>query len=69
MEPLKLEAPDSVTCSYDKEADVLYISFGEPRASLTLDLGCGVLARYLEETGDVTGLTILGLSSVVKQGE
>ena len=67
MEPLKLKAPESVNWSYDKEADVLYISFGKPRSSLTLDLGGGLLARYLQDSGEITGLTILGVSQVVKQ--
>ena len=69
MEPLKLEAPESVSWSYDKEADVLYISFGKPRKSLTLDLGEGLLARYLKDTGEVTGLTIVGISHMTKQRE
>ena len=69
MEPLKLEAPESVSWSYDKEADVLYISFGEPRKSLTLDLGEGLLAQYLKDTGEVTGFTIVGISYMTKQRE
>lgn len=69
MEPLTLREPESVTWSYDKEADVLYVSFGKPEASLTLDLGGGLLARYLKETGEITGLTLLGVSKVVKLEE
>ena len=69
MEPLKLEAPESVSCSYDREADVLYISFGKPRKSLTLDLGEGLLARYQKDTGEVTGLTIVGISHMTGQRE
>lgn len=67
MEPLKLAAPDSVNWSYDKVADVLYISFGKPRKSLTLDLGEGLLARYLKDTGEVTGLTIVGISHMTER--
>ena len=62
MEPLKLKASEKVTWSYDRDADVLYIPFDDPRASLTLDLGGGLLARYLNETGEITGLTLLGIS-------
>lgn len=69
MEPLKLRDPESVTWSYDKEADVLDISFGQPSKSLTLDLGGGLFARYLKDTGEITGLTILGLSKMTKQGD
>ena len=64
MEPLKLKEPDNVTTSYDKEADVLYISFGEPTPSLTLVLGGGFLARYVKETGEITGFTLYGVSKV-----
>ena len=65
MDTLKLIEPKHVTRSYDKEAGVLYISFGDPKPSLTLDLGCGLLARYLEETGEITGFTILNVSQIV----
>jgi len=69
LDPLKLKEPESVNWSYDKEGDVLYISFGKPRPSLTLDLGGGLFARYLKETGEITGLTLLGVSKVVNVGE
>lgn len=69
MEPLKLKDPESVTWSYDKEADALDISFGQPRASLTLDLGGGLSARYLKDTGEIAGLTILGISKMTKLGD
>ena len=61
MEALKVKQPTKVTWSYDEEADTLYISFGPPRAALTLDLGEGVLARYVEEEGLLVGVTIVGL--------
>jgi uncharacterized protein YuzE len=69
VEPLKLKDPENVTWSYDREADVLDISFGQPRPSLTLDLGSGLFARYLKDTGEITGLTILGISKMTKQGD
>jgi uncharacterized protein YuzE len=69
MEALKFKASESVIWSYDKEADVLDISFGQPRASLTLDLGSGLFARYLKDTGEITGLTIIGVSHMTKQGD
>ena len=64
MNPLKLKEPENVTTSFDKEADVLYISFGKPTPSLTLNLGSGLLARYVEQTGEITGFTLLGVSEV-----
>lgn len=67
METLKLKAPNNVSWSYDREADVLDISFEQPRASLTLDLGGGLFARYLKDTGEITGLTLLGVSEMTKK--
>jgi uncharacterized protein YuzE len=69
LEPLKFKEPENVTTSYDKEADVLYISFGMPRPSLTLDLGGGFLARYLGESGEITGFTILDISKATRSRE
>ncbi len=65
MEPLKLKEPEQVNWDYDREADVLYISFGEPCPSLTLDLGGGLLARYQKDTAEITGFTFLGVAKVV----
>jgi uncharacterized protein YuzE len=67
MEPLKLKTEREVNWRYDKEADVLDVSFGSPQASLTLDLGGGIFARYIKETGEITGLTILGISEMTKK--
>ena len=63
---LKLRDTDCVTWDYDEEADVLYISFGEPRAALALDLGEGVLVRYQEEDGLMVGITIIGAREMLK---
>jgi uncharacterized protein YuzE len=60
MEALKLEEPKAVNWDYDDEADVLYISFGDPQPALTLDLGEGVLARYRESDNALVGFTIVG---------
>ena len=66
METLKLESPGAVNWEYDSEADVLYISFGKPRAALTMDLGGGILARYLEESSTLVGFPVLGVGQVLK---
>ena len=66
MEPLTLGKPGKVDWSYDKAGDVLYMSFDHPRESLTLDLGDGLLARYQEETGEITGFTIIGISRLME---
>ena len=47
--------------NYDGEADVLYLSPGEPKPAEGVDIGEGMIALYDEETGEVVGLTIIGL--------
>jgi len=64
-ETLKVEKPKKVDWEYDKEADVLYISFGESRTALTMDLGSGILARYDKDTHEMVGFTIIGLRTVL----
>lgn len=62
MEALKiLQKKENLNWDYDEEADVLYISIGEPAKALGLDVGEGVIVRYQEESGEVVGLTIIGV--------
>lgn len=62
MEAIKiLEKRESLNWDYDEDADVLYISIGEPRKALGADIGEGVIVRYIEKTGEVVGLTLLGM--------
>lgn len=65
MATLKMERPRKVRWDYDSEADTLYISFGKSAAALTLDLGSGVLARYIKDTGELVGFTIVGVHHMV----
>jgi uncharacterized protein YuzE len=45
---------------YDSEADVLYVSKGEPRADADSDeVGEGIIARFDPATHEVVGFTIL----------
>ena len=46
---------------YDEEADVLYISIGEPRPAVGVDIGEGVVLRYDEARKELAGLTLIGL--------
>jgi uncharacterized protein YuzE len=46
---------------YDPEADVLYLSLGEPQAALGVDIGEGIIVRYDGVNNEVVGLTIVGL--------
>lgn len=62
MDTLKImEKKENLNWDYDEEGDVLYISIGEPVKALGLDVGEGVIVRYQEQTGEVVGLTIIGV--------
>lgn len=62
MEDIKiLDKKENLNWDYDEEADVLYISIGEPRKALGVDIGEGAIVRYTEETGEVVGLTLIGI--------
>ena len=43
---------------YDEAEDVLYISVGEPRLALTLNVGDGLMLRYEPETMKLVGFTV-----------
>jgi uncharacterized protein YuzE len=61
MEMLKLPA-QHLWLDYDKEADVLYVSFRKPqRATETIDLDDDILVR--KDGKNIVGLTILNASS------
>ncbi len=62
MEAIKiLEKKENLNWDYDEEADVLYISIGEPQKALGVDIGEGAVVRYIESTGEVVGLTLIGV--------
>lgn len=56
-----LEKPEHVNWNYDEEADVLYLSVGEPKPAVGVDIGEGIVARYDEENKEVVGVTLIGL--------
>lgn len=69
MEALRiLEKPETLTWDYDEEGDVLYISVGEPRPAVTVDLGESILARYDEKEREVVGITILNVRRRLLEG-
>lgn len=69
MEAMRiLEAADALRWKYDEEADVLYISIGEPRPAVTVDLGVGVLARYNEAKKELVGITLVGMRARLLEG-
>jgi uncharacterized protein YuzE len=62
MEAVKiLEKPATITWDYDEEADVLYLSIGEPSPAVGIDIGEGIIVRYDERRREVVGLTLIGL--------
>lgn len=66
MEALKiLEKQENLNWDYDEEADVLYISIGKPREALGIDIGNGNIVRYSEKSGEIVGLTLLGVKEKV----
>ena len=69
METVKiLEKPTSITWDYDEEADVLYVSVGEPRPAVGVDIGDGLVLRYDGALQEVASLTVIGLRERLLQG-
>lgn len=63
-----LEKPADITWDYDEDADVLYLSIGEPQPAMGLDIGEGVILRYDEVRKEVVGLTLIGLRARLMEG-
>ncbi|MBI4501980.1 MAG: DUF2283 domain-containing protein [Gemmatimonadetes bacterium] len=62
MEALKmLEKSKTIDWEYDAKADVLYLSLGDPRPAIGVDIGDGLIVRYDEKKAEVLGLTVVGL--------
>jgi uncharacterized protein YuzE len=62
MEQIKiLEREQNLDWEYDEEGDVLYISIGNPKKALGIDIGEGIVVRYREDAREIVGLTILGV--------
>ena len=49
---------EKIELEYDGEADVMYISFGEPKEAVTEEMG-NIGVRIDEKSREVVGLTIL----------
>ncbi|MEK7795582.1 MAG: DUF2283 domain-containing protein [Candidatus Hydrogenedentota bacterium] len=56
-----LENKDRIDWKYDEDADVLYLSIGEPTPALGVDIGDGVVLRYDERRKQVVGLTVFAI--------
>ena len=69
MESVKpLDEHGTFEWEYDVEADVLYLSQGEPREAIGVDAGEGLIFRYDDATERLVGLTIVGVRARLAQG-
>ncbi len=60
METLNIsEKKDKIKWDYDAEADVLYISFGNPQKAEGVDIGEGTIVRVQSDSKEIIGITIL----------
>jgi uncharacterized protein YuzE len=60
METLNIsEKKNKIKWEYDAEADVLYISFGNPRKAEGVDIGEGTIIRIHPDTKEIIGVTII----------
>ena len=62
MATLKILEKVSSVIHYDPEADVLYVSFGEPKPAEGIDIGDGTILRVEPVSKEVVGFTILDFS-------
>lgn len=68
MEAVKiLEKVEHIGWDYDEDADVLYLSIGDPVPAVGVDIGEGVILRYDETNSEIVGLTILGIRARLLQ--
>jgi len=60
METLNIsEKKNKIKWDYDAEADVLYISFGNPKNAEGVDIGEGTIMRIQPDSNEIIGITIL----------
>jgi uncharacterized protein YuzE len=60
METLNIsEKKTKINWDYDADADVLYISFGNPKESEGVDIGDGTIIRIEPNKHEITGITII----------
>jgi uncharacterized protein YuzE len=60
METLNItEKKNKINWDYDADADVLYISFGNPKNAEGVDIGEGTIIRIEPDSNEIIGITIL----------
>jgi uncharacterized protein YuzE len=60
METLNItEKKNKIKWDYDAEADILYISFGNPTNAEGVDIGEGTIIRIQPDSKEIIGVTII----------
>jgi uncharacterized protein YuzE len=54
-----VQAATELKMSYDRDADVLYCSFGEPQEAISVEADEGIIVRHNPETNEVVGYTVV----------
>lgn len=52
----------AISIAYDREADVLSLTFGRPTKAEAEEIGSGIYARYAKQTGRLAEICVLGFS-------
>ena len=52
----------AIAIAYDREADVLSLTFGRPTKAEAEEIGNGIYARYAGQTGRLVEICVLGFS-------
>ena len=60
---------DQLSVSYDKDADVLYITEGKPRKAVGEMMDNGVIVRRDPKTKEVVGFTIVDFTETFKSAK
>ena len=50
----------TISIAYDREADVLSLTFGRPTKAEAEEIGNGIYARYAGQTGRLVEICVLG---------
>ena len=53
------EKRSNLKWDYDAEADVLYLSFGNPKIAEGIDIGDGTIVRIQPDSQEIVGFTII----------
>ena len=75
METLNIsEKKNKIKWDYDAEADILYISFGNPKNAEGVDIGEGTIIRIQPDSKEIFGVTIINplhrtLSSLTQKNQ